>query len=77
MLLLTRKIGESIMIDDDVCVTIREIRGSTIKVGITYPDTTRVLRKEIFDKIQMENEMAAASSEVISQLIQGILKIKS
>lgn len=77
MLLLTRKIGESIVIDDDICVTIKEIRGNNVKIGIEYPATTRVLRKEIFDRIQVENQLAAASSQTLTQLIQGNLKIKS
>lgn len=73
MLYLSRKIGESIMIDDDIHITITEIRGHTVKIGVTYPKTTRVLRKEIFDKIQNENRVAATSSQQITQLLQGTI----
>jgi carbon storage regulator len=47
MLVLTRKIGESIIIDEDICVTIVEIRGDRVRLGIAAPRETRVDRREI------------------------------
>lgn len=50
MLLLTRKIGESILIGDDIVVTIVELRGNQIKVGIDAPKEVSIVRPEIAGK---------------------------
>ena len=60
MLYLTRKIGESVIINDDIEVTVVDIRGKSIKLGFTFPETASVLRREIFERIQEENRAAAA-----------------
>ena len=62
MLYLTRKIGESVIINDDIEVTVVDIRGKSIKLGFTFPETASVLRREIFERIQEENRAAAAVS---------------
>lgn len=62
MLYLTRKIGESVIINDDIEVTVVDIRGKSIKLGFTFPETASVLRREIFERIQEENRAAAASA---------------
>lgn len=59
MLYLSRKIGESIVINNSIELTIVEIRGKTVKIGFDFPPEATVLRKEIYDKIMSEN-MAAA-----------------
>lgn len=61
MLYLTRKLGESVMINDTVEVTVVEVRGKSIKLGFTFPPEVTVLRREIFDRIQEENRAAAAA----------------
>ncbi|HET8726041.1 MAG TPA: carbon storage regulator CsrA [Alphaproteobacteria bacterium] len=63
MLYLTRKIGESIVINDAIKVTVVEIRGKSIKLGFTFPPDVTVLREELYERIQAENR-AAAESEV-------------
>lgn len=60
MLYLTRKIGQAIMINEDIEVTVVEIRGKSVKLGFTFPATASVLRKEVHEKIKAEN-IAAAS----------------
>ncbi|WP_422367576.1 carbon storage regulator CsrA [Pelagibius sp.] len=60
MLYLTRKIGESVIINDDIEVTVVDIRGKSIKLGFTFPSDATVLRREIFERIQEENRAAAA-----------------
>lgn len=72
MLFLTRKIGESIIIDENITLTIQEIRGNSVKIGFDYPKTTRILRKEIFEKIQNENKIAAASSDQIENMLGSL-----
>lgn len=52
MLILTRKVGESLLIGDDVSVTILNIRGNQIKVGIKAPNDVPVHREEIYQRIQ-------------------------
>jgi carbon storage regulator len=63
MLYLTRKIGESVIINDNIEVTVVDIRGKSIKLGFTFPSDATVLRREIFERIQEENRAAAASDD--------------
>ncbi len=63
MLYLTRKIGESVIINDDIEVTVIDIRGKSIKLGFTFPSSATVLRREIHERIQAENRAAAAGGE--------------
>lgn len=62
MLYLSRKIGESIVINNNIEMTVMEVRGKTVKLGFTFPPDATVLRKEIHDKILAENMVAATSS---------------
>lgn len=59
MLILTRRAGESITIGDDIVVTVVEVSGSQVRVGISAPREVRVLREEIQKQIQEENRAAA------------------
>ena len=61
MLVLTRKVGESIKINDDVKVTVIEVKGKNIRLGIDAPKTTKVYREEVFLKIKQENKTAAST----------------
>ncbi|HEX9792205.1 MAG TPA: carbon storage regulator CsrA [Kiloniellales bacterium] len=71
MLYLTRKIGESVIINDDIEVTVIDIRGKSIKLGFTFPTTATVLRREIFERIQEENRAAAAGSEALADAMKN------
>ena len=59
MLYLTRKVGESVVINDNVEVTVVEVRGKSTKLGFTFPPEISVLRREIYERIQKENSTAA------------------
>lgn len=61
MLYLTRKIGESVIINDNIEITVVEVRGRSIKLGFTFPPDVSVLRREIYDRIQEENREAAGA----------------
>lgn len=56
MLALTRKKGESLVINNNVEITVLEIRGDQIKIGITAPKEVPVYRKEVYMQIQKENQ---------------------
>lgn len=62
MLYLTRKIGESVVINDNIEVTIVEVRGRSIKLGFEFPPDATILRRELYDKIQEENRAAAGAA---------------
>jgi len=58
MLALTRKKGESLVINNNIEITILEIRGDQIKIGISAPKDVPIYRKEVYDQIQEENQIA-------------------
>lgn len=72
MLFLTRRIGQSIMINDDIELSVIEVSGKTVRLGINFPKEVRVLRKEIYEKIQAENKAAALSLQNIDELIEEL-----
>ena len=59
MLALTRKKGESLVLNNDIEVTVLEIRGDQVKLGVKAPREVPVYRKEVYIQIQKENEAAA------------------
>ncbi|MBX7134285.1 MAG: carbon storage regulator CsrA [Fimbriimonadaceae bacterium] len=61
MLVLTRKLNQSIIIGDDVEVVVLEVRGEQVRLGIRAPKTVTVHRKEIYDQIQEENRQASTT----------------
>lgn len=67
MLALTRKKGESLVLNNNVEVTVLEIRGDQVKLGVKAPREVPVYRKEVYLQIQKENE-AAASVENLEAL---------
>jgi carbon storage regulator len=68
MLYLTRKIGETIVINDTIEVTVVETRGRSVKLGFTFPPDASVLRKEIHEKIKRENIEAARTSDALDDI---------
>lgn len=59
MLILSRRRGQSVIIDNRIEVTVVEIRGDQIKLGIDAPDDVKVFRNEVFQAIENENRAAA------------------
>ncbi len=72
MLALARKVNESIVINDDIEVTILEIKGDQVKVGISAPKSVPVYRKELYVQMQEANKAAveAANPAAISELLK-------
>ena len=68
MLILSRRLGESVTIGDDIVVTVVGVSGNQIRLGISAPKAVRVLREEIYKAIQKENQTAATASDPESGL---------
>lgn len=64
MLALARKTGQSIMIGNDIEVTLLEIKGDQVKLGISAPKSVSIYRKEIYAQIQEENKNAGQEIDV-------------
>jgi len=77
MLVLTRKVNESIVINDDIEVTIVEIKGDHVKLGITAPKDVSVHRKEVYLAIQKENIIASKSDIGKLSEIKNIISKKN
>jgi len=71
MLVLSRKKGQSIMIGNDIEISIIDIQGEQVRLGINAPRNVTVYRKEVFEEIIKENKEAALVS-VNPELIKGI-----
>ena len=68
MLVLTRKPDQSIMVGSEIEITILEVRGEQVRVGIRAPRQVAVHRKEVFDQIRDENRGAIISPDTIPDL---------
>lgn len=68
MLILTRKLNESITIGNNVEVSVIEIKGDQVKLGINAPREIKVFRKEVFLAIQQENKEAVMGSIELPEL---------
>jgi len=58
MLIITRKKGESLMIGDDIEITISKIEDGSVKIGINAPKSISILRKELYEQVKDENKQA-------------------
>jgi carbon storage regulator len=63
MLVLTRRTGESIVIGDQIVVTVLEVRSDQVRIGIEAPRSVQVHREEVVRRVEGENVAAAASAE--------------
>lgn len=74
MLALARKINQSIMVGNDVEITLLEIKGDQVKIGINAPKSIPIYRKEIYVQIQEENKKASEGEvdvETLNKLFSG------
>jgi carbon storage regulator len=78
MLVLSRRVGESIVIGDDVTVTILEVRSDVIRVGIDAPRSVAVHRAELLVELEASNRDSASPSEdAVSSLARQLRQQKS
>ena len=77
MLVLSRRIGESVVIGSDVVVTVLEVRGDIIRLGIDAPREVTVHRQEVFEAIEAANKSAASpDTEAVSALASALANRK-
>ena len=77
MLILTRKLGESIAIGDSIKVTLLEVQGKQVKIGVLAPQDIPIHRQEVYEKIQLENLRASVASENDLSALASILENSS
>lgn len=75
MLVLSRRVGESIIIGDDVTVTVLEVRGDVVRIGIAAPRSVTVHREELLRELEETNRASASPSEdaiaSLAQIVQA------
>ncbi len=75
MLVLTRKLGESIAIDDHIKITVVQIKGKQVRLGIKAPKETKIHREEVYDAIRNTNEESISDTQAslkdISKEVKG------
>ncbi|WP_058485990.1 carbon storage regulator CsrA [Defluviitalea phaphyphila] len=74
MLALSRKKGESIIIGDNIEITVLEVQGEQIKIGIEAPKNIPIYRKEIYLQIKEENKIATKTNKENIEKIKGFFK---
>ena len=76
MLVLTRKLGEGILIGDDVTITIVEMKGGNVRIGIEAPRSKKIYRQEVYARIVEENREAARWNMIDLDTISDNLTVR-
>lgn len=77
MLILTRRPGENIIVGDDIVISVIEVRGDAVRIGIKAPRSVSVHREEVYRELQLANQQAASSpDEAINDLLRGARRAK-
>lgn len=73
MLVLSRRAGESVVLGEDVTITVLEVRGDVVRIGIDAPRSLQVHRAELLVQLEEENRQAASPSEdVVARLTRAL-----
>ena len=76
MLVLTRKLGESIAIDDHIKIRVVQIKGKQVRLGIEAPRDTKIHREEVYASIKDQNQASTETSAERAQGVADLLKKK-
>ena len=76
MLVLTRKLGESIAIDDHIKIRVVQIKGKQVRLGIEAPKDTKIHREEVYLAIQNQNQESATVNPEATKAVADLLKGK-
>lgn len=71
MLILTRRVGEAVVIGEEVTVTVLGVKGNQVRIGVNAPKTVSVHREEIFERIKNEQQGADASRQPMEMAAAG------
>lgn len=74
MLVLNRKLGESLIIDDEIEIRVLEVSDGKVKIGIVAPNDVKIFRKEVYEEIKEENKKAVVVSFDSFSKLKGPLK---
>jgi len=74
VLVLTRRSGESIMVGDDVVITVLDTRGDVVRLGIIAPRSVQVHREEVYRELQRANREAASPTETAVEALSRALR---
>ncbi len=76
MLSLTRRVGESIIINDNIEIVVSSVSGEQVKLGFVAPKEVTIYRKELYEQIQLENKAAtkSATPDALNKIISKKLK---
>lgn len=73
MLVLSRRAGESVVLGDDITVTVLEVRGDVVRIGIDAPRSLKVHRAELLAQLEESNRQAASpSDDVVAELSKAL-----
>jgi len=73
VLVLSRRASESVMVGQDVVITVLEVRGDVVRLGISAPREIQVHREEVFRELQAQNAAAASPSESAVEQLSALL----
>ena len=77
MLVLTRKLGQSIMIGDRVEVQVLSVAGEKVRLGITAPEDVSIFRNEVYDRIESEAEVGPEDEETDNAVSRALQRLSS
>jgi carbon storage regulator len=69
MLILTRRVGETVMIGNEVTVTVLGVKGNQVRIGVNAPKDVAVHREEIYERIKREEDLEARSGATVTKMI--------
>jgi carbon storage regulator len=73
VLILTRRVGENVIVGDDIVISVIEVRGDAVRIGIQAPRSVGVHREEVYLELQQANRQAASSTDDAVGAIVGEL----